>query len=191
MPEASLILRTALVFLLTIGSLHPAMADDDEGENRWWGSWGNASQQEGGKHNRHANEGGAGAGAMSAVPAQYKKECASCHMAYPAGLLPAGSWQHLMGNLNHHFGNDASLDAASTSVITQFLTSNAGTYRRVNEMPAQDRITQSSWFTRKHDSHVSATTWARPSIGSRSNCVACHQGAEQGNFNEHSVRIPG
>jgi hypothetical protein len=58
-------------------------------------------------------------------------------------------------------------------------------------MPQQDRITQSYWFTRKHDKHVNASTWSRPSIGSRSNCVACHQGAEQGNFNEHSVRIPG
>lgn len=38
---------------------------------------------------------------------------------------------------------------------------------------------------------VNASTWARPAIGSRANCVACHPGAEQGNFNEHSVRIPG
>jgi predicted phage tail protein len=112
-------------------------------------------------------------------------------MAYPAGLLPSGSWKNLMGSLSQHFGNDASLDVVSANAITQYLTSQAGTYKRVSEMPAQDRITQSSWFNRKHDKHVSASTWARASIGSRSNCVACHQGAEQGNFNEHSVRIPG
>jgi hypothetical protein len=112
-------------------------------------------------------------------------------MAYPAGLLPAGSWQHLMSNLSRHYGNDASLDAASTQAITQYLTGNAGTYKRVNEMPPQDRITQSAWFSRKHDRHVSANVWSRPAVGSRANCVACHGGAEQGNFNEHSVRIPG
>ncbi len=42
----------------------------------------------------------------------YKQECGSCHLAYPPGLLPASSWQRLMGDLPHHFGTDASLDAA-------------------------------------------------------------------------------
>jgi mono/diheme cytochrome c family protein len=164
-----------LVLLIATGSAHHAMADDDHGGS-WWG----------GKPSR-----GDQADATAAAPAQYLKECASCHIAYPAGLLPAGSWQHLMTNLNQHYGNDASLDASSTNTIAQYLTSHAGTYKRVNEMPPQDRITQSAWFSRKHDGHVSASVWKRPSIGSRSNCVACHSGAEQSNFNEHSVRIPG
>lgn len=173
-----MIFKTFLFLLLTAGSLQVALADDDGGS--WWGG-----------KSRHSEGGGSPGGTLSAAPPQYKKECASCHMAYPAGLLPTGSWQHLMGNLNHHFGSDASLDAASTSVITKFLASHAGSYKRASEMPPQDRITQSSWFARKHNSHVNASTWVRTSIGSRSNCVACHQGAEQGNFNEHSVRIPG
>jgi len=176
------ILKTTLVILLGAGSLQTALADDDEGSGRWF-KWGNSEHDEGARGSR--------GGMASSAPPQYQKECASCHMAYPAGLLPAGSWQHLMGTLDQHFGNDASLDAASASAITQYLTSNAGSYKRVSEMPPQDRITQSYWFTRKHDKHVNASTWSRPSIGSRSNCVACHQGAEQGNFNEHSVRIPG
>jgi hypothetical protein len=167
-----------LLVLLTVGSLQVAVADDDEGGS-WWGSKS--------KHSESSSRGVA----SNPAPAAYKKECASCHMAYPAGLLPAGSWQHLMDNLSQHFGNDASLDATSAKAITQYLTSQAGTYKRVSELPAQDRITQSSWFSRKHDKHVNASTWARAAIGSRSNCVACHQGAEQGNFNEHSVRIPG
>ncbi len=182
MSYTSTLLKTSLVVLLGAGCIQTAFAEDDEGGSRWF-KWGNSEHNDGGRGSR----GGMGV----AVPAQYQKECASCHMAYPAGLLPAGSWQHLMGSLNQHFGNDASLDAASANAITQYLTSNAGTYKRVSEMPPQDRITQSYWFTRKHDRHVSASTWARPSIGSRSNCVACHQGAEQGNFNEHSVNIPG
>lgn len=178
MSRSSLIFKTALVLLLTAGCLQVASADDDDG-GFWWGG-----------KNTHS-EGGNRGGMVTAAPAVFQKECASCHMAYPAGLLPAASWQHMMANLNRHFGNDASLDAASTGTITQFLTRNAGTYKRVSEMPSQDRITQSNWFARKHDKHVNTSTWARPSIGSRSNCVACHQDAEQGNFNEHSVRIPG
>lgn len=181
MSITSTIFKTALVLLLGASCIQSAFADDYEGGSRWF-KWGHSDHDAVGQDNR---------GGMVSAPPQYQKECASCHMAYPVGLLPAGSWQHLMGTLGQHFGNDASLDAASASAITQYLTRNAGSYKRVSEMPPQDRITQSYWFTRKHDKHVNASVWSRPSIGSRSNCVACHHGAEQGNFNEHSVRIPG
>jgi hypothetical protein len=174
MSPCALILKTCFLLIATSG-VHSALAEGDH-EGSWWGG-------------KRGSEGRGGQ--MAVASPQYQKECASCHMAYPAGLLPAGSWQHLMANLNQHYGSDASLDAASTSAITQYLTSNAGTYKRVSEMPAQDRITQSAWFARKHDGHVNASIWKRQSIGSRSNCVACHGAAEQGNFNEHSVRIPG
>lgn len=189
MSRYSLILKSILVLLLTAGGFHSAWADGDEGGNRWWGNWGNSGKNEGNRRSNNAGEGGRG-GMMTAAPPQYQKECASCHMAYPAGLLPSGSWQHLMNNLSKHYGNDASLDAASASAITQYLISNSGTYKRVNEMPPEDRITESYWFQRKHGKHVNNSTWARKSIGSPANCVACHQGAEHGDFNEHSVRIP-
>lgn len=118
-----------------------------------------------------------------------KQECTSCHGAYAPGLLPAESWQRLMNTLPQHFGADASLDAASAKEITTWLTANAGTYKRVREAPPGDRITQSAWFVRKHD-EVPATTWKRASIRSPANCNACHAQADQGDFNEHGVRIP-
>jgi hypothetical protein len=119
----------------------------------------------------------------------YQQECASCHVAYPPGLLPPASWQRLMGNLPRHFGTDASLDAASRKELTAWLAANAGTYRRVAEAPPEDRITRSAWFVRKHD-EVPARTWKLPAVKSPSNCVACHARAEQGDFDEHNVRIP-
>jgi len=170
--------------LLTLSGATTVHADDDEGRAWWpWGKTEKHGERENGSEGRYSTAGTA--------PAQVKQECGSCHTSYPAGLLPAGSWQHLMANLGQHFGSDASLDASTTAAITQYLTSTAGTYKRVSEMPPQDRITESYWFSRKHNKHVSAEIWTRPSIGSRSNCAACHAGAEQGNFNEHSVRIPG
>lgn len=202
MSRFSAIFKSSLVLLLTVGSLQIAVADDDDDGDSWWGgrsrhsegSHNDGNRSEGKRNDRYGNEGGNNSsrgGMASNAPPQYQKECASCHMAYPAGLLPAGSWQHLMGNLSQHYGSDASLDAASASTLTQYLTSNSGTYKRVSEMPPQDRITESYWFQRKHGKHVNPGTWARPSIGSPANCVACHQGAERGDFNEHSVRIPG
>jgi hypothetical protein len=122
---------------------------------------------------------------------KYKQECAACHIAYPAGMLPAASWQHLMGNLTKHYGTDASLDDATVRELSGWLKANAGTYKRVSEEPPQDRITQSAWFLRKHrDGEVPAGVWKRASVGSASNCAACHTNAAQGNFNEHDVRIP-
>lgn len=131
------------------------------------------------------------AGARKPLLARYAQECAACHVAYPAGLLPAASWQRIMGSLNKHYGTDASLDDASVRAISAWLKTNAGTYKRVNEEPPHDRITQSTWFLRKHrEGEVPASVWTRASVGSPSNCAACHANAAQGNFNEHEVRIP-
>jgi hypothetical protein len=130
--------------------------------------------------------------AQTPAPPKYQQECASCHMAYPPGLLPPSSWQHLMSNLGKHYGTDASLAAQDATLIGNWLNTNAGTYKRVSGAPPEDRISQSDWFLRKHRAgEVPANVWTRASVRSPANCSACHSGAEQGNFNEHQVRIPG
>lgn len=135
-----------------------------------------------------AAEGDARAVRTPLLPA-YQQECGACHVAYPPGMLPAASWQRLMGNLPRHFGTDASLDAPAQKDVAAWIVANAGTYRRVREEPPQDRITRSAWFIRKHD-EISAAAWKVPAVKSAANCVACHPQAEKGNFNEHDVRIP-
>lgn len=120
---------------------------------------------------------------------QYQQECGSCHVAYPPGMLPAASWQRLMNNLPQHFGTDASLDDATVKQLSEWLAAHAGTYKRVREQPPEDRITRSAWFQRKHD-EVPAAAWKRPAIKSAANCAACHTRADQGDYDEHNVRIP-
>ncbi|WP_296449658.1 diheme cytochrome c [Rhodoferax sp. UBA5149] len=138
----------------------------------------------------HADDHGS-KGPMAPVLPKYQQECASCHLAYPAGMLPAASWQRVMSSLGQHYGTDASLDAASVRELSSWLKTNAGSYKRVSEEPPQDRITKSAWFLRQHrDGEVPAGVWKRASVGSPSNCTACHGNAAQGNFNEHDVRIP-
>ncbi len=119
----------------------------------------------------------------------YKQECAACHLAYPPGMLPAASWQRITANLPTHYGTDASLDPATVSELNRWLVANAGTYKRVREVPPEDRITRSAWFVRKHD-EVPAAAWKRASVKSAANCAACHGGAEKGDFSEDLVRIP-
>lgn len=131
--------------------------------------------------------------------AKWKAECSSCHMAYHPGLLPERSWKKMMAGLDKHFGENAALDPPTRAEIEQFLISNSADRvdnRRsqritqsiaANEAPL--RISETAYFKGKHD-EISAATFKRKSIGSASNCIACHKGAEQGNFSESLVRIP-
>lgn len=125
----------------------------------------------------------------SKVPNAYQQECASCHLAYPPGLLPARSWKNMMSNLEHHYGTDASIDVKAAKEITAWLTDHAGTYKRVKEAPREDRITMSAWFERKHRK-VEDEVWLRDSVKSRANCAACHTQAERGNYDDDHVVIP-
>jgi hypothetical protein len=120
------------------------------------------------------------------VPPIYRQECASCHVAYPPALLPAASWQRLMGNLPHHFGIDASLEPAAAREVSAWLTAHAAQTR---EQPAADRITRTAWFAHEHH-EVPASTWQRSAIKSPANCAACHAQADRGDFDEHRVQIP-
>ncbi|CAN5827042.1 hypothetical protein BH11PSE12_BH11PSE12_14350 [soil metagenome] len=128
-------------------------------------------------------------GIPGAIPKSYMAECASCHMSYAPGLLPAKSWLSVMNSLDKHFGSDASIDAKSITEISAWLQTNAATSRKFAEAPPDNRITSSSWFNRKHR-EVNKDIWARASVKSRSNCIACHQQAAKGFFDEENVRIP-
>ena len=119
----------------------------------------------------------------------YKAECSACHVAYPVGMLPAPAWKNIMGGLQKHYGTDASLDPATVLQIGKWLEAHAGTYKRVSEVPPENRITRSAWFIRKHD-EVSPSVFKRASVGGAGNCAACHNGAADGNFNENQIRIP-
>ena len=128
-------------------------------------------------------------GPTVAMLAKYRQECAACHVAFLPGMLSADSWRRVMGNLPHHYGADASLDAATVNELAAWLGANAGTSKRVREAPPEDRITRSAWFIRKHD-EVPGAVWMRPAVKSAANCAACHTRADQGDFNEDAVRIP-
>ena len=123
------------------------------------------------------------------TPKAYTEECAACHVAYPPGLLPARSWQRLMGTLDRHYGTDASLDPATVNQLAGWLQANAGTYKRVREEPPEDRLTRSAWFERKHRG-VDAAVWRLPSVKSAANCAACHSGAERGQYDDDNLRFP-
>jgi len=115
-------------------------------------------------------------------------ECGSCHVVYPPPLLPARSWRALMGNLDRHFGTNASLDASTAARVTALLERHAGRDRNGAAAPAL-RITESRWFAHEHD-EVPARTWNHPQVKSQSNCAGCHVDAASGDYSERRIRLP-
>ena len=123
------------------------------------------------------------------TPQSYRQECAAYHIAYPPGLLPQSSWRQMMGNLEDHYGTDASLDDETVKQLTLWLESQAGTYKRVAEAPPENRITRSKWFVRKHR-EIRPDVWRLDSVKSAANCAACHTGAERGSFDDDNLKFP-
>ena len=133
--------------------------------------------------------------------ALYAEECGSCHMAYPPGLLPARSWERLMGNLDKHFGDNAELPQEDAAAITGYLVGNAAdrsNYRRSMQLAASIapwdtpvRITRIPYFMHEHNEIPRQLVAGNPQVKSLSQCQACHRSAEAGSFDEHDIDIPG
>ncbi len=126
----------------------------------------------------------------------YIDECGSCHMVYPAQLLPDASWRKVMQGLEDHFGENAEVDATTRQALEDYLiqASSSGSYQKLfrnlgNRAPL--RITELPYFIHEHDEIPSRFIRANDSVSSVSQCNACHQKAERGQFDEDDVTIPG
>ncbi len=132
----------------------------------------------------------------------YQEECGACHFDYQPGLLPERSWKKLMTNkeLLDHFGEDVSFDDPDVvNEITQFLKFNAAdksSYKRSRKISrslsyrqSPLRITDTPYVKRKHHG-ISKELISQQSVGSLSNCTACHINAHKGDYDDDSVIIP-
>lgn len=121
----------------------------------------------------------------------YQAECASCHVAYPPGMLPAQSWRYIMNGLDKHYGVDASIDDVEAfKEVANWLEDHAGTYKKTSTVsPPEHRITQADWFVREHRK-IAAEVWLRDAIKRPANCAACHTQAEQFDYRERNISIP-
>jgi len=128
----------------------------------------------------------------------YIEECGGCHFTYQPELLPSGSWDKILFGLEDHYGEAIELDPKSKKVIAEYLKANAAEYssakRAVKIMRSLGdrtplRITQIPYIQEKHH-EVPPKVLVRDSIGSLSNCSACHTTAEKGIYEDDYVVIP-
>jgi hypothetical protein len=128
----------------------------------------------------------------------YKENCGVCHFAYQPELLPSSSWKNILGRLEDHFGDSFELEPDAQKIISSYIETNAAEHstakRAVKIMRSLGsrtpmRITEIPYIREKHH-EISASVLSRESIGSLSNCSACHKRAEEGIYDDDFVSIP-
>jgi hypothetical protein len=128
----------------------------------------------------------------------YKENCGACHFAYQPELLPSASWKEILNRPDDHFGEAFELDDKNREAIVDYLETNAAEHSAAkravrimrsigNRVPK--RISEIPYIKEKHRD-IPASTTKRKSIGSLSNCAACHTRAEAGIYDDDFVIIP-
>lgn len=179
-PSARSLFRPLLFLLLMLSAASSQAA--------WWSLGGEDDNTRGYQAIFPANE-------------SYSFECGACHIAYPPQVLPKASWQNLFSQLNDHFGEAATPDQHQTEILSYLQnyasdSKNAGEFKDFTKRlqnPAPVRITELNFWRLKHDKVLKKKArfiTDNPDVGSASRCNACHEDAEKGLFQEHTVLIP-
>ena len=128
----------------------------------------------------------------------YNDNCSVCHFAYQPGLLPSDSWRKILESPVDHFGETLDLDADAREEIYVYLTSNAAntsssklSQKIMRCLGGQTplRITDIPYIRKEHH-EIGQGVVNRPSVGSLSNCIACHRNADRGIYDDDRVSIP-
>ena len=184
-----IILLVALSFMAN-GVFYTASADhnDHKERKRYQKRYRNSSEHDGKSHLKPADN------------LTYKEICGECHFAYQPELLPSGSWETIVTGLSDHFGEEIEIDQESKKIITEYLKANSAEYssaklavKIMRSLRGQTpmRITDVPYIRHKHeDDDIPADAFTRKSVGSMSNCIACHTTAENGVYDDDHVVIP-
>jgi len=127
----------------------------------------------------------------------FYKECISCHTLFPPFLLPQKSWVSMVDTLENHFGDDASLDAATTESIKVFLVKNSAesstkesSLRILASLEKEKTylaITETPFWKNRHKK-IDKAVYEQKEIGKPSNCKACHDTIENGLLNNRDIK---
>ncbi len=178
----------ATLVLVLLGSLAATVgADEDDGRKH------QRRERRHGDDNHNGRE-----NLKPVVNPTYADQCGACHFAYQPELLPAGSWKKILDGSDDHFGESVDLEPDAMVEIAGYLASNAA-----DTSPAELarkiircldgltplRITEVPYIRREHR-EVSPQVINRKSVGSLSNCIACHRTAEKGIYDDDEVSVP-
>jgi len=134
---------------------------------------------------------------MAAIDPLYAKECGVCHFAYHPSMGTAALWDGILGHLDQHFGEDASLPEATRSQLSAYLKENSSEHwdTRVAHVLATAnpkdplRFTATRFWTRMHRD-IPDKVFASKAVGFKGACNACHSDAKTGLFAPQNIEIP-
>jgi hypothetical protein len=177
------------LFLAGAGFYASAFADHDHKKDK---------HESKGYHDDDRQTKGSKHGLNSVNNSSYTDQCGACHFAYQPGLLPSGSWEKIMAGLNDHFGETVEPDSETRKLIGAYLKENAANYSSAKESAkimkslgkeTPLRITDIPYIRKKHHD-ITSDILKRKSVGSLSNCSACHKTADRGIYKDDYVEIP-
>ncbi len=132
-----------------------------------------------------------------ALDAAYVRECGGCHFAYPPSLAPAQTWVAVMDGLDDHFGENATIDSATATVLRGWLADNSSEHwdtrpavtLRTTDPAQPQRITAAPAWTRFHR-RIAEAVFKSQAVGAKGSCGACHHDASTGRFDPQQIAIP-
>jgi hypothetical protein len=135
---------------------------------------------------------GTGNTALPQVDPAYVKECGACHIPYPAQFLPKRSWERILGALDKHFGENATLSPKALAPIKSYLDSHAADTAAGNPRIMRDvgvnitplRIVEMPFWIHIHAKQIERHVFDSPKVKNAGNCAACHRGAAKGQFGD-------
>ena len=192
-----------MLFMVSSNNVHPVNADDHgekKSHHHLYGDHDDDDDEgEHGSHARREREHHHKEKSLTTVlNPVYKETCGACHLAYPAALLPSGSWKKILDAPKTHFGEEVEMDDQAKQVITAYLSENGAeksrgeqAYKIIGSLKGQtpQRITDIPYIQLKHQGIPPIMIKESP-VKSLSNCNACHLTAEKGVFDDDEVTIP-
>ncbi len=198
-------LFTGFILTFTVAWDYSLADDDNHKEKSWYHKILDWDDDDGDKNRhrkrnrkRHRNNDHDGSYLKPVNNQTYEKECGECHFLYQPELLPSASWMKILNQLDDHFGEEIELDPDSKKIISEYLNSNgaenssakyAVKIMRSLKGHVLMRITDIPLFREKHH-ELNPEVLKRESIGSLSNCIACHTTAEKGIYEDDNIKIP-
>jgi cytochrome b len=128
---------------------------------------------------------------------EFYDECIACHTLYPPFLLPVRSWEVMMGELENHFGDDASLDEAVRGSILGYLKAHAAetspkeaAYLALVSLNETDKTviayTDTPYWKKRHNG-IDPGVFKTEAVKSKANCKACHRDMEKGMIEDTNI----
>lgn len=128
---------------------------------------------------------------------EFYYECSDCHNLYPPFLLPSHSWENLLKKQHNHFDEDLELNDEEIKNIQNFLvdyssehSTKESAYNIDKELKNSNAftITKTNYWMKVH-SKIDEKIFKSEKVESKSNCIACHRGFEQGIIKDCDIKI--